>query len=138
MQQLVALASGYMQLPPGHMLVGGWRLPCTPSATLVVFLSRVGFRPPSRGFIRGTLSSGRVLFQVCAPPPEDVVLIDLPNLLHALTGLSRRRLRLVGLERGGTSSEYGVLSWPVLEMEIPVLADSPFISPDMPVTPRSP
>ena len=133
-QRLIALASGYLHLPSGHLLVGGWHLSCPPPGTLVVFLSRLGFRPPMRGFIRGTLSSGRVLFQICAPSQADTVLSDLQGLLHALTGRPRGGLRVVGRPFGDASPQLTVLSWPVLEWEIPVLADSPFISPDMPVS----
>ena len=115
LQTTVALGAGLPAPPTASVLVGAWpAFPSSPrpsSGSLLVFLTRLGplrmGRFPLSGFIRATLASGRILFQLRAPPirhvrpltelaPLACFLLDAPLLsLHFLDFCTGHPLSLV-------------------------------------------
>ena len=126
LQAAVALGAGLPIPPPSSVLVGAWPVPpssadplVASSGQLVVFLTRLGplrtGRSPLSGFIRATLASGRVLFQLRAPPLRVLrPLSELAQLACFLSSLPLMALRLVDLRSGQPLSlvpSLAELSW---------------------------
>ena len=116
-------------------MVGAWPAPPPPEPQrdadrLIVLLSRMGVvssaPSPLSGFVRGSMASGRVLFQVRAPGNCDYALTMLAPLASFLTGVPMLQVRFVNGVLGRALS-----LTPFLD-ELPVVGGSPWVLPDSP------
>ena len=107
LQHVVALGAGLDPLPlppPGAALVGAWPAPVPwprqAQDRLLVFLACIGHGAPPRstfGFIRASLASRRILFQIRGPGALEWgrALTELAPLTAFLTGVPMLQVRFV-------------------------------------------
>ena len=117
---------GWIPPPEDHALIGCWPPgrdePLLPtSSTLVVTLTLVGSQLPHlSGFIRGTLPSGRILFQRRSSALYPFLLNDYSRFVRLLGPVS-------GDVRFVTGSPARLLVSPFFVRDIQVSMDSPFV-----------